>query len=124
MTLYPEITREEIAAEFEKTFGVTPSDGSAEQWYCVLSGTIAERLKDRLAKTEEKQRGAKKVCYLSMEFLVGKNLKYAAASTGLLSNIEELLLTESQALKTQSYRITSLPMREPVFHSVIMTRMR
>ena len=96
-TSFPRITREELSAGFEKKFGVTPSGATAEQWYFVLSGAIMERLEDAVIKTVDKQRSAKKVYYLSMEFLVGKNLKYAADAMGLLSNIEELITVESPA---------------------------
>ena len=95
---YRGITREEISAELEKKFGVVIADATAEQWYFALSEAISERLKAGLTNTAEKQRGAKRISYLSMEFLVGKNLKYDAAAAGLLTNIEELIASEGSDL--------------------------
>ncbi|MBR3640057.1 MAG: glycogen/starch/alpha-glucan phosphorylase [Clostridia bacterium] len=97
-----EITREELSAELEKKFGVTVSEGTAEQLYFTLSGLIMNRLKENLDRTAETQAYAKKVCYLSMEFLVGKNFKYTASALGLLSEINELLASSGSELTVDS----------------------
>lgn len=89
--VYEKITPGELSAVLEKRSGTSLKDASREQLYFALSDIIAGRLKAARERTEKKQRNSKKVYYLSMEFLVGKNLKYNASATGLFDCINDIL---------------------------------
>ncbi|MBR7032767.1 MAG: glycogen/starch/alpha-glucan phosphorylase [Clostridia bacterium] len=95
--IYREITFDELSAELKKRFGVSFSDATAEQLYFAISSLISGRLAERFSKNMQAHSNDKRVSYLSMEFLVGRNLEYNALATGLLSNIREVLIKKKSS---------------------------
>ena len=77
MKYTPEELKTRIAATLSHNFGVSPEQASDELFYkatvLVLLGIMRERRTGFRKETEEKQ--AKRVYYLSMEFLMGRSLK-------------------------------------------------
>jgi starch phosphorylase len=65
--------------------GRRPEDASALDLYHALGHSLAERLIDGLLETEARfaASGAKRVHYLSMEFLIGRQLEHNLISLGL-----------------------------------------
>ncbi len=83
----------ELEDKLSNYCGVTPKDASTEQMYKAVSLTILDKL---LAKKKEfnrqaKEKNAKRVYYLCMEFLVGRSLKTNLYNLGLVDQYEKIL---------------------------------
>ncbi|WP_151638659.1 glycogen/starch/alpha-glucan phosphorylase [Noviherbaspirillum aerium] len=92
------------------TIGKMPSSADARDWLNAASLAVRDRLVERWVKTMRAscQSDAKQVCYLSMEFLVGRSFTNAALALGIYTelkqafaaldtDIEEIVCTEADA---------------------------
>ena len=77
--------KEEIIKRMRRSVGVTPDEASAEDVYQAVARTVRDLIMDRWAETNEEvhRRGAKRLYYLSAEFLVGRALTNNIINLGL-----------------------------------------
>ena len=70
-----------------------PSTATDEQLYQAIVGTVKEMMIDYRTefKKRKKAAGAKKVCYLCMEFLVGRSLKNVSVNLGIYEELTAIL---------------------------------
>ena len=92
-------SREKLSALKERieaklvTRGIrTPTDATDEQIYQATVAVLKETMIDFRAdfKKRKKESGAKKICYLCMEFLVGRSLKNVATSLAVYEELSEI----------------------------------
>jgi len=76
-----------------KLFGIQGSEASSEQFYKAAATTINDILRKRRREYNSKVRSqkAKRVYYLSMEFLMGRSLKNNLYNLGLTDTLKEVL---------------------------------
>ena len=76
-----------------KLFGIQGSEASSEQFYKAAATTINDILRKRRRDYNSKVRNqkAKRVYYLSMEFLMGRSLKNNLYNLGLTDTLKEVL---------------------------------
>ena len=69
--------RENIEAKLARYFGCTPKDASKDQMYKAVAMTVRDILTQQRGdfKHEVNDKGAKRVYYMCMEFLLGRSLK-------------------------------------------------
>jgi starch phosphorylase len=69
----------------ERESGVEPPHASLDMWMRAVARASRAQLAERMIRTlrEDRQRGAKRVHYLSMEFLMGRALGNALAALGI-----------------------------------------
>ena len=68
--------KQSIVGKLERNFGCEVSDATKQQLYYVLAQTVRDEVMQRrtASRGERKRQQAKKVYYLSAEFLVGRAL--------------------------------------------------
>lgn len=69
------------------------AEGNADDWFRALGYAVRERLIDRMQATEERyaRQAAKRMYYLSLEFLVGRSMRSNLAALGLVAQAREAL---------------------------------
>ena len=83
------IAKHALAAQIEehllRTVGVAPADASPTDLMQAVSQVARQQLSQRWVETQARDRAAKarRVVYLSMEFLMGRTLSNALAALGL-----------------------------------------
>ncbi len=91
------ITKEELKERIETklvTRGIThPKEASSEQLYQATVASVKDIMLELRSefKLRIKAHGAKKICYLCMEFLVGRSLKNDAVNLGIYEALTEIL---------------------------------
>ena len=75
--LQPTEVKDSIEAKLSRYFGCTPKDASAEQVYKAVAMTVKDILTQKRGdfKQAVNAEGAKRVYYMSIEFLLGRSLK-------------------------------------------------
>ena len=75
----------ELLRELTRNVGVSRVDATPREWLRATSLAIRGRIVDRFHEMNSRVRrsGQKQVCYLSMEFLVARQLETALMATGL-----------------------------------------
>ncbi len=100
--------KELIEAKLSHFYGVSPSEATDEQFYKAVALIVREMMHDgsREFKKTALENGAKKIYYLSMEFLMGRSLK---------NNLYNLNLTQTfeKALKSFGIKLDKLYEQEP-----------
>jgi glycogen phosphorylase len=100
---------EELAASIEDylryTFGLRPKEASGQHFFRACALAVRERMLERMFETERRyhQAHAKRVYYLSMEFLIGRSLRNNLLSLGILEPVSAAL----HKLGTQLDRVES-----------------
>ena len=91
-SLVDELERE-LLRELTRNVGVARVDATPREWLRATSLAIRGRIVDRFHAMNARVRstGEKQVCYLSMEFLVARQLESALMATGLRSECAEAL---------------------------------
>lgn len=91
------ITKEFLKQEFIKSLkdelNITPNEASDQQIYNALSSIVVKILKEkrqRFINTANSQ-GRKQVCYLSMEFLMGRSLKTSLYNLRIVDEVKDML---------------------------------
>ena len=79
--------------------GVAPGQASGADLMAALAETARQRLSQRWVATQAAQRGARRVCYLSMEFLIGRTLGNALAALELHGTAAAALAQRAQQLE-------------------------
>jgi glycogen phosphorylase len=77
--------QEEILAQLTRDVGVSRRDASPREWLHATALAVRGRIVDRWHANNARVRehGQKQICYLSMEYLLGRQLDNALAATGL-----------------------------------------
>lgn len=85
--------KENIEAKLSRYFGCIPKDATRDQIYKATSMTVKDILTSKRGdfKHEVNQKGAKRVYYMSIEFLLGRSLKTNLCNLGLSKEYEEAL---------------------------------
>ncbi|MCL2508978.1 MAG: glycogen/starch/alpha-glucan phosphorylase [Oscillospiraceae bacterium] len=85
--------KELIKSRLSHFMGLTPEEAGYDHYYravsMILRDMLAQQRKDFREKTDEA--GAKKVCYLCMEFLMGRSLRNTLYNLNLISVFEDAL---------------------------------
>ena len=97
-----EEVKNDIIKKLSRYFGCSPSEATLEQAYKAAAITVLHFLteKRQVFKEKVRQQGAKKVYYLSMEFLVGRSLKTNLANLGLTEAYRQALASIGFDLNT------------------------
>ncbi len=87
--------RENIEAKLSRQFGCTAKEASREQMYKAAAMTVKDILMAKRAayKNKVNQKGAKRVYYMCMEFLLGRSLKTNLCNLGLAEEYRAALGT-------------------------------
>ena len=95
MTNFPQKNevKENIEAKLARYFGCTAKDASIDQMYKAVAMTIKDILTQKRGdfKQEVNKVGAKRVYYMSMEFLLGRSLKTNLCNLGLSEEYKKVL---------------------------------
>jgi starch phosphorylase len=96
--------REAIVDRLERTLGKSVQDATCRDFYDALAIAVREELAERWVATCKRVSHAhvKRVCYLSMEFLLGRSLVNALSSfdDGLIDEVRETLRDFGHELET------------------------
>ena len=94
--------RENIEAKLSRYFGCTPTEASREQIYKAVSLTVKDILTEKRGAFKHKvnDAGAKRVYYMSIEFLLGRSLKTNLNNLGLANEYSEVLKELGYELET------------------------
>ncbi len=100
--------KELIEAKLSHFYGVSTHEATDEQYYKAVSLIVKELMHDgsREFKKTALEKGAKKIYYLSMEFLMGRSLKNTLYNLNLTSTFEK-------ALKDFGIKLEKLYEQEP-----------
>jgi starch phosphorylase len=92
-----------LGAELERQLldhvGVAPGEASAADLMSGVAQLAREQLSQRWVATQAAQRGRRRVCYLSMEFLMGRTLGNALAALDLQGQAAAALAQQAQRLE-------------------------
>ncbi len=82
-----------ILDKLTHVLGVEPQLAQRRDWLAAVSLAVRDQVLDRWLEAQRKSErdGAKQVCYLSAEFLIGRLLRDAASNLGLTRTLEEAL---------------------------------
>ena len=91
--LTPAKIKENIEIKLSRYFGCTPAEASDEQMYKAVSMTVRDILTEKRGdfKKEVNKKGAKRIYYMCMEFLLGRSLKTNVCNLGLDKSYGEAL---------------------------------
>ncbi|MBE6549363.1 MAG: glycogen/starch/alpha-glucan phosphorylase [Ruminococcaceae bacterium] len=94
--------RENIEAKLSRYFGCTPAEASRDQMYKAVSMTVKDILTEKRGDFKHKvnDSGAKRVYYMSIEFLLGRSLKTNLNNLGLADEYNEALKDFGYDLET------------------------
>ncbi|MBQ2862564.1 MAG: glycogen/starch/alpha-glucan family phosphorylase, partial [Clostridia bacterium] len=86
--------KSDITAYLKENKGVELIDATKKQLYCGISYVVNKYLLEKYNSFSDKSRKGnnKRICYLSMEFLPGRNLRNNLFNLGLLDECNELIL--------------------------------
>jgi starch phosphorylase len=92
-----------LGAELERQLldhvGVAPADASAADLMAGVAQLARDQLSQRWVATQAAQRGSRRVCYLSMEFLMGRTLGNALAALDLHGQAAAALAQQAKQLE-------------------------
>jgi len=95
IALHPGKVRDAIIDRLERSLGKSPAAATRRDYYDALSIAVREELAERWIATRTRVAHAhvKRVCYLSMEFLLGRSLINALSSfeEGLLDEVRQVM---------------------------------
>ena len=97
----PTAVAQGIEEHLFKTVGVAPARATPADLMQAVARVAREELSQRWVRTESDQRQAKsrRVCYLSMEFLIGRTLSNALAALELRGPVAQALAQRAAALE-------------------------
>ena len=100
--------KENVEAKLSRYFGCTPKEASRDQIYKAVSMTVKDILTEKRKdfKQEVNADGAKRVYYMSIEFLLGRSLKNNLCNLGLSE-------TYAKVLKEYGYELEDVFECEP-----------
>jgi glycogen phosphorylase len=118
----PQVLRTAIEQHLLATLGVAPAHASSVEWLKAISHVVREQLSRRWVQTQasEQQSQARRVYYLSMEFLMGRSLGNALAAIDGQDLMTQALLDAPaaaseawKALKHQAQTLEDIKSHEP-----------
>ncbi len=82
-----------ISTTILRHYGVEPENAAPVMIYNALGAVVRDLMMEKWTETQEKieKSAAKQVCYLSMEFLLGRSLRNNVFNLGLMKEVEESL---------------------------------
>ncbi len=82
-----------IAGKLSRHYGVEPRNATKNQMYHTCALVVRDLMMEKWNKTQKEieKKHAKQVCYLSLEFLIGKSLKNNIYNLGLLDEFQCVL---------------------------------
>ena len=85
--------KENIKMKLSRYFGASPKEATREQVYKAVSMTVKDILTAKRGEFKEKvnEEGAKRVYYMSIEFLLGRSLKTNLCNLGLMDEYKDAL---------------------------------
>ena len=85
--------KENIEAKLSRYFGCTPKNASKDQMYKAVAMTVKDILTQKRGdfKQEVNAKGAKRVYYMCIEFLLGRSLKTNLCNLGLSEDYKKAL---------------------------------
>ena len=85
--------KENIEAKLSRYFGCNPKEATRDQMYKAVSMTVKDILTEKRGdfKHEVNDKGAKRVYYMCMEFLLGRSLKTGICNLGMSEEYETAL---------------------------------
>ncbi len=85
--------KQNIEAKLSRYFGCNPAEATRDQMYKAVAMTVKDILTEKRGdfKHEVNQKGAKRVYYMCMEFLLGRSLKTGICNLGLADEYENAL---------------------------------
>ena len=94
--------RENIEAKLSRYFGCTPKEASRDQMYKAVSMTVKDILTEKRGEFKHRvnDAGAKRVYYMSIEFLLGRSLKTNLNNLGIADAYEKALKDFGYDLET------------------------
>ena len=97
--------KENVEAKLSRYFGCMPKEASRDQIYKAVSMTVKDILTEKRKdfKQEVNADGAKRVYYMSIEFLLGRSLKNNLCNLGLSEKYAKVL--KEYAEKVESFQI-------------------
>ena len=100
--------KDNIAVKLSRTLGCSPNDASKEQIYKATVMTVRDMLSEKRVefRNDVNRKGAKRVYYMCMEFLMGRSLKTSLHNLGLTDKY-------SAALKELGFDLEELYECEP-----------
>ena len=89
----PQEIKNNIEVKLSRYFGCTSAEASSDQMYKAVAMTIRDILTEKRGdfKKEVNQKGAKRIYYMCMEFLLGRSLKTNVCNLGLDKSYAEAL---------------------------------
>ncbi len=87
----PEEFKSRLASRLEELYSLKPESATDEQLYRACSLIVRDMLARKLRHRDARAygEGAKQVCYISMEFLVGRSLKNNLCNLGIKDAVEQ-----------------------------------
>jgi glycogen phosphorylase len=89
-----------IASHLRYTLGIPAAQATAIDLLRATSVAVREDLVDRMIETRDRQRGARCVAYVSMEFLIGRSLVNNLISLGLYHEVKVALASLGASIDT------------------------
>ncbi len=85
--------KENIEAKLSRYFGCNPKEATRDQMYKAVAMTVKDILTEKRGdfKHEVNEKGAKRVYYMCVEFLLGRSLKTGICNLGMTKEYEEAL---------------------------------
>ena len=85
--------KENIEAKLARYFGCNPKEATKDQMYKAVTMTVKDILTEKRGdfKHEVNEKGAKRVYYMCVEFLMGRSLKTSVNNLGMSAEYEEAL---------------------------------
>ena len=96
------VIKNNIEEQLRRHFGATLKDATKDQMYKAVSMTVKDILMEKRGQYKNKvnQKGAKRIYYMSMEFLPGRSLKNNLCNLGLAEEYEKALAEAGISLES------------------------
>lgn len=98
MNITPEIFKNETEKNLKAKYGVTLEKATAVQLHDALSSAVMSAMSENWEKSKEAHLNARRACYLSMEFLVGRAVYNNLLCLGLTETAEQALQSCGRSL--------------------------
>ncbi len=87
------LLKTKVTSALKRRYGAEPEEATPKMIYNALASVVRDTMMDGWVKTQNKieEKEAKQVCYLSMEFLLGRSLRNNLFNLGLTDAAKQLL---------------------------------
>lgn len=87
-----------LEKDLQNKFGKTIADATVVQLHESISAVVMNELSENITKSKEAHLAARRACYLSMEFLVGRAVYNNLLCLGIKDEVEQLLLEKGRSI--------------------------